>query len=724
MSYVPAVRLSTKYVLPIRETLPSGQKLYQYKLADYQEITGRQVTEKRCMACLCPELIGNTTIVRLVTVDQNGKRLPNDLYAQMLIVALNSFDKPQVPLWTQSSGKNGTYYFVPVWVFEKLLDSLGIDRETGAEKFASYIGLLFSDVTDGQCVGVPAMWDEPKHGEDGNAVISRALWGSHAKQFRGMVLSSDGWPMLLAKGIATPLAALDGDPRGAYLNSTQVKVAHPDVNLSQHIVLVPTIVDDHPIRVPATWELIELLQDVPEVREVLRQYTTESVRELCDLLANEDRVPLLRRLGQLRLNDDGSLVQTDRNVLSALRANFPWCEELEQRLGRVFIDELVSRIAPSGGIFAWSYLACQHDRLGARSCSWEQARSFAYRVPLTSVDNLVPFNTVLRKGLVHPDVMAAMDGDSDGDRINVISDPVIVELFKKYRLNFRAGHKPAKRRAQSAVSVNRQIDLAIQTYEDLAGVGQLTMAMHMHLTMGNLKDAANAGWLAQLCPMLLKWQVVVDGLPARDVIRMARGKRMPAAQWRTKQKEAKKLESPRELYHLGIRQNRSLIDYSWNVMIRTVRDWVRENPLERLSLPKVARISWQAHPEMRIAGSDMRWRRAVVKMWGEYWQEHYGQDVSHKALYQALEEIGEKASVSALASLLLWQPKARADGNTSTGFALKWHVLGRRWEEVLGLRPEVEEWALSKNIDTALTAALHAAVRDSMGLSYAQRIDA
>ncbi|NIV33069.1 MAG: hypothetical protein GWN58_27570 [Anaerolineae bacterium] len=721
MSYVPAVQISTKYVLPIRELLPTGQPVYNFKVVDSREVTGRKVANKYCLANLCPELIENTTMVRLIDVDQMGQRLPQNLRLQALVIALHSFEEPMVPLWTQSGGKNGTYYFVPAWVFEKLVDSLGIDRDTGAERFASYIGLLYSDVDPkGRCVAVPAMWDEPKHGEDGNCVISRALWGTRSTQSRGIVLrGGDRYPMALEKGIKNPLASMDGNPRGAYLNSSQVKVAHPDVGPHQQFILVQTIVNDKPIRVPATWELIELLQDVPEVRKVLKGYVAEAVAEICEMLKEGDRVKLLKRLGQLRIDEyTGELCQTDRNVLSALRANFPWCEELEARLGRVFVDELVSRIAPSGGVFAWSYLAIQHDKIGARSCKWEDAKCFAYRVPCTSIDNVVPFAKVLRNGKVHPDVMAAMDGDSDGDRINVISDPAIVDLFKKHRLDFRAGHKPDKRRAESPVSPDRQIDLAIQTREDLGGVGRLTMAMHTNLVAGRLKEAANAGYLAQLCPMLLKWQVLVDGLPARDVIRIALSKRMPVASWRKKQREAKELESPRELYHLGIRKNASIIDYCWNCMVRTVREWVRENPLKPLSLPSVARLSWEAHPEMRLSGADMRWQRAVVQMWGEYWAENYGKDISHAALFQTLEDLGEKASVSSLVALLLWQPKT----GVSTGFALKWHALGRRWEDVLGLRDEVKDWVIAHNVDYEVAAALNAAIREAMGYGFAERV--
>jgi len=719
-SYIPTVKLSTKYVLPIRETLENGQDVYDFKVTDYSDVfPGRKIADKVCLANLCPELIENVTIVRLISFDQMGHRIYSGLQAQQLIVALNSFDEPMVPLWTTSSGKNGTYYFVPVHVYNKLVESLGIDMATGAEKFASYIGLLFSDVKDSRVLEVPAVWDEPMHGEDGNAVVSRALWGKHASQFRAISINDEGWPCLLGKGILTPVASLDGDPRGVYLNTTQIKVAHSGMTCADRIIIVPTIVTDKPIRTPATWELIELLQDVPAVRTVLKEYVAKEVASILDLLKEGDRIKLLQRLGQLRINDEtGKLEATDRNVLSALRANVPWCEELEVRLGRVFVGELVERIAPSGGVFAWSYLAVQHSRLGAKACSWDDdVKCIAYRVPLASIDNVVPFNRVLRNGLVHPDVMAATDGDSDGDRINVISDPTIVGLFINHRLDFHAGHKPEKSRNASPVSVDRQIDLAIQTREDLAGVGQLTMQMHAHLVVGDLDKAARAGFLAQACPMMLKWDIEIDGKPAREAIREARGDLTLPIQWRAKQKEAKALESPREIYHLGIRENRSIIDYCWNVMVRTTRQWVNDNPLQALSLPTVARMTWTSHPSLRVSGADMRWRRAVVQMWGTYWAENYGKDVSHADLYDTLEKMGEKATVGALAELMMWMPQT-----DSTGFALKWHVMGRRWEEVLGLRDEVQEYVLAHNVDYELTASINAAVRESMGLGFAARI--
>jgi hypothetical protein len=724
VSYIKPQQYPTKYVLPIRERLETGQTVYGFTVADYDEIfPDRKVPGKKCLANLCPEIAAHTTIVRLIKTDQDGKRISQNLHMGQLISALHSFDEPQVPLWTTSSGKNGTYYFVPTYVYEKLVDSLGIDRETGAEKFASYIGLLYSDVTGNGCWEVPALWEEPLHGEDGNCV------GRFTGQFRAMSINDEGYPCLLGKGISNEVISMHTNPRGFYLNSTQIKVAAEGVKGHARIIIAPTAVTDKPIRTPATWELIELLQDVPEVRKVLAERVQQEVSDILDMLKEGNRVKLLQRLGQLRLDDNGKLLETDRNVLSALRANVPWCAELETRLGRVFIDEITGRIAPSGGVFAWSYLATQHDKLGAKACSWDDdVQCIAFRVPCTSIDNVVPFDRVLRKGLVHPDVMAAMDGDSDGDRINVISDPEIVALFKNHRLNFRAGHKPEKARNQSRLTVDRMIDLAIQTYDDLAGVGSLTMAMHAHLAAGNLDKAAFAGWLAQLCPMLLKWDVKIAGREAREVIRAAQGAKLPGISWRAKQKEAKELETPRDLYHLGIRENRSIIDYCWNVMVRTTRQWVNDNPLKELSLPSVARLTWTANPGMRISGADMRWRKEVVGVWGRYWNENFGKDMPHADLYNELEAMGESATIGALAELLMWTPQAKEleDGTIyqSTGFALKWHVLGRRWEEVLGLRDEVQDYVMSENIDHEMTVAIQAAVREAMGLGYAQRVTA
>ena len=90
---------------------------------------------------------------------------------------------------------------------------------------------------------------------------------------------------------------------------------------------------------------------------------------------------------------------------------------------------------------------------------------------------------------------------------------------------------------------------------------------------------------------------------------------------------------------------------------------------------------------MVVGGDALRWRRSVVSVWGQYWAENYGKDgANHRSIYEHVEELGKTATVEQLVALLLWRPTSGR-----SGFALKWHVLGTRWEEVLGYRKEVQD---------------------------------
>jgi len=552
-----------------------------------------------------------------------------------------------------------------------------------------YIGLLFSDVTADPVVEVPSVWAPARHGEDGNGVIAREIWGDRACQFRCITLDPEGWPLLLGKGVLTPVSGY-GAGKGAGLNDTQIKWAVPRLDAGWTILIAKTISNDRPIRIPATFELIQLLKDVPEVHAVLKRRTKEATAELLKLVSEGNELALLKRLGQLKIDGD-DLLPADRNVLSALRANFPWCQELEERLGRVFVSELVDRIAPSAGLFGWGYLAVQHDEHGMKPCTWKQAKGFAFRLPLTSDANLVPFERN-PKGKVHPDAMAAMDGDSDGDRIVWIDDPEIVALVRKYRVGFVVPHKPEKVRAQSVLTADRMMDLALTQMDDAPLMGLLTLRQHALLTRGEMEEAAFAGYLAQMSPMLIKWDITIDGRPARNVMwEEARKGGIDKIQWRVKRAETSTFASPRELYHSGIRKPENLIDRTWLWMVQAVREWAQSNPLKPLSLPSVARVAWHVRKDLVVGGHALRWRRMIVTTWGKYWAENFGQDISHRPIYQWAEDMGKQATIDQLVGLLMWRPLSGR-----TGFALKWHVLGTRWEEVLGYRPEVAAYLLDR----------------------------
>lgn len=664
-------------------TLDNGQEMPSFKVVEFEDefarANGTKATsaKKRCLANMChASLTDDLIIVTIEDIDQNGKRIEPEYKTQALCFALFQLGGDRVPLWTQSSGKNGTFYCVPEDVFEKLASRF--DRENDAEKFAAYIGLLFSDITS-ETFLVSPKYVEVKHGEDGNSVAPLESWGRGTCQFRALAMDEEGWPMLLGKGIMTGIASA----KHFELNDTQVKWSD---GKPLAVYVAKTNVNDKPIKIPATFEMIQLLKDTRRVWNVLRPRVKEATLEILSLIQEGNEVALLERLGQLGIQSDGTLGKASRNVLSALRANMPWCEELEVRLGRLFVSELAKTIAPSAGLWGWGYLAIQHDELGANVGDWDKAKCFAFRLPLTSDSNLVPFNKVLKNGKVSPEAMDLMDGDSDGDRIVVISDPEIVALVRENRVGFVVDHKPTKSRNKSPLTADRLIDLALQAMEDAPFMGSLTMRQHSLLSKGEMEDAAFCGWLAQMSPMLIKWQIEVDGVPARDVMRDELRKGIGLAQWKQMQRKASELSSPRGLAALRIRKPATIIDRCWNWMVEACQVWTKDNPLKALSLPTVARVSWQAHPDMVVGGTALRWRRSVVSVWGAYWAENYGKDVNHRSIYEHVEEMGKQATIDELVALLMWRPVSGR-----SGFALKWHVLGTRWEEVLGYRKEVQD---------------------------------
>ena len=720
-STVPAREYDYRYVIATMKD--DGSAAYRVEaFEDFHAEMGRKVATatKRCMANMCHRDLWSQ--VRIVTIIA-----PQDMFLGALLFALLNLGEEYVPLWTQSSGKSGTYYLVPKSVYARLGRAFDVTKD--AEVFAAYVGLLFSDVTAEAVIEVPAVWGAPQHGEDGNGIISRSLWGSaHSAQVRMVALDDEGWPILLGKGVLTPVAALGSE---CFLNDTMVKQAHPS---AKTVLIARTNVNDKPVKIPATFEIVQLLQNRPEVREWLKGRVQTSVAGLLDLVREGNIVALLRRLGALNVLD-GQLLPAARNVLSALRANFPWCIELEERLGRVWVREISRTLIPSAGIKGWGYLALQHDRYGIvgiqlssiledikatpeRLAYWiSRIRSFAFRIPSTSTENIVCFDRVLDNGKVHPDVMGWMAGDSDGDRIVVIKDRDVIRAFLCYGILFKAGMKPAKRRNTSPMSGDRQIDLAQQTLDDGIYVGALTMRQHNLIAEGRLDEAAYAGWLAQLSPMFLKHD-----------LRDGRGRSLRAAcraellkggcgkpTWKVKQGLASECNSPREMYHLGIRSPKSLNDRLWNWAIQSIRVWNNANELKPLSLPSVAKVSYQANPGLVVSGADHHWRREIVSKWGKFWTgalaEGAGSDASNSEIYREMQAAGREAPVGQLVALLRWRPQRKG----STGFAIKWHVMGTRWEQVLGLRPEVKEVVAVKIHNAELDGIAEAAIAAVLG---------
>ena len=670
------------YAWPVLHILDNGQTIVHAQVTNTINDQEQHVTKKMLANLMAEEITSSLRIVKVNMRIQDGVYCPWELKQDYLDEVLFHFDDA-VPLWTQSSIKSGTLYLLPKAIFAKL-----ISRFPTVEQFTSYIGLIFSEVEE--WAEATAHYENAQHGEDGNSVASRRFWGKGSCQFRGMALDDEGYPILVAKGVMTGVSRTPSRA-DVVLNETQVKWSSAQPGT---VIIAKTNVDDKPVLYPATFELLQLFEDVPEVHQVLKAYCQVQTRKVVNLLKKGNEVDLLKRLGQLRVKD-GELLPADRNVLSALRANLPWCRELEERLGRVFVRELTERIAPSAGLTGWGYLMIQHDELGVRECARQDATCFAFRLPLTSMDNVCWFDRN-PKGLVHPDAAAKMEGDSDGDRMVVISDPAIVELFRAHHVTLSADHKPEKTRKATPVNgcaADRVRAAAIQGFDDAPLVGMLTMLQHQLLVAGEMDEAAYVGWLAQMAPMLQKWDIKIDNRPARQVMRETiKDHEMDIPAWKVKQGEAKALRSPRELPGLSIEAPNSIVARAWCWMTETVREWAARNPQESLPLPRIGRLAFKSnHLGKRLPGSSLRWRRDIVARWGSYWSKNYGRDdIDHGPLYQEMEDAGKDATIEQLVALLLWKPRK------GDGFMLKWHVLGTRWEEVLGYRPSVAAYVMDK----------------------------
>jgi hypothetical protein len=704
---VQKVKVPMLFVVPTCETLANGQKVYDYELKHYKEFAGHTQPEKRMIANLCnASLTQHMIIMRIVGFDQFGNRLSEDHWIEAYYTGLHSFDREMTPLWTQSGVKNGTFILVPTAIFAKLGRRFDLERD--GYIFGAYIGLLFSDLAPLGVVRAPAVWTEPLYGEDGIGYISREeairAWGdANARQVRIIVLDDDGYPKLLGKGVLLPIAELDGATNPVRLNSTLVKW-HSGVNANDEVLIAPTPVVDRPIKMGITWELLSMLKNTDEVHTVVREYAVKEAHKLCSMMSDDNRVPLLKRLGQLHIDRvTGTLVKSDRNILSLVRSAMPWCSEMEERLGRFSITELVGTIAPSGGVYGTAYMALQNDKYGARPCEWtDSVRCVVSRLPATSMDNVVPFSRVLRNGSVTSDVMRRLGGDSDGDFVIVISDPKIVDLFIRHHLDYHAGIKPEKKRGIAPVSRSFQIENAIQVHRDGGLIGRLTMVAHYLLMQGDYDASALCGNLAQAMPMLAKYpDMLVNGKPLREAVAPFLGIKVEGLHWRDMQKEARQCSSPRELGTLHIPEPKSIIDHAFNWMTAGVRKWADENPLKDLRLPQASSLAFKVHPmsDLRISQQDVEWRKKVVSLWGRYWQESYGKETSHAPWFQVIKALGAQAPLSRLVATLRWSPR-----RGGSGFALKYHLMGTRWEELVGLHPSVATWLEDTNEQTALDA--------------------
>ena len=673
--------------LPRHEVAPRGTGL-AHRRREPRLILGATVT-KHCLANLVPGLPEATTIVHIPDCTKSGKRLDAYQWQQAFWYAAERFG---VPMWTQSSLKRRTFYFVERAAFERLVAPW--DRASDGPKFAAYGGLLFSEMSGGlPPVSFETEVAEGNDGEDGNSVGPAFAWGRNSIQFRAMALNEDGVPVSIAKGVVTPLRRA----KATALNSSQVKVHLDGGNRAlRFVALRNKAVTAKPVSMWASVEVPVFLRDTEEVRTFLAGRVKAEVAKLLSLLTEEGRVALLKRLGGLEFGDNAELESAKRAVIEALRSNVPWCREIEERVHRFALREICESIIPSGGIRAKASLLVQSDRHGVGPCAWEDAKCVAFRIPVTGADALVPLprNPYKRgKGMVvTSEVARLVSGDSDGDRLAVITDREVVDLIRRNRIPVRSGLKPAKTRAAGPLTADFLQDEAIRQVEQSWQVGALTVAGWKAIQEGRYDLASELLELANIQPMTQKWDIRLDGVPfdrhVADKLRQLRDwLKSVRLQWRDKMLESATWRSPRELANARIEPPATHLDACWNAGVEAAVEWDAASPVEPLRLSRVARLIFGENG-VTIPGAAWREAREVISLWGRYWAEHGGDPTAdHSTIFKQVAEWGRGARLSAIAALLVWRPR----NPDSTGFALKWHAVfaAGRATEVLGFHPEV-----------------------------------
>jgi hypothetical protein len=659
---------------------------------------------KACLAEQVPGLAEATTIVSIPFYYADGTRVEQEIWNQAFWAAI---DKYGVPHWTQSSIKAGTFYFVREAMFNKLAAVWNLDEDL--KTYANYFGLVFSEM-DGETMKFMVDMVEPaSDGQDGNCAVPLDMVPM-SSQVRVMKLHrTKKVPVSVGKGIIVPMK----DARLPHLNDSQVKFGKGEKG--EFVMMTSASTTSQPVQMYTSAEPLMLLNDNDETRTFFSDRVREEVYELVSLLT-EDKIPeLLRRLGMLRVNLDGSIDSPKMAVGSALMANMPLGDEIWSRITRFMVDDIVNRIVPSGAVKGWASLMVISDEHGAKECKRENARFFMIRIPTTKIVWLDKDPYVKGKGyVVHSSVATKMSGDADGDRVLLIKEREVVEMFKKH-LNTKidSGLKPSKNRDPRSLNPMALADLAIDLVKARGLVGTLTVAswkfgqvgmfelMAEALEMGNdepmtykhdiwlvRKDGSKVRFHDEVYAFLKKWGKFLNGVRQDDGT-IVGGIHL---QWRDAQKASSEWKSVRDMKDHTIKDEKSMFDAMWNAGVDAVQYWSKENPQKPVSLTSVARKVFASNGTT-IPGAAWREARDMIETWGSYWGEHHDDDGNligedHGAIYEQAREWAMKADTLALAAILLWSPK-----NGNTGFSLKWHTVfsSGRAHEVLGYRPSVKE---------------------------------
>lgn len=670
-------------------------------LADQRKLTGKRRAamildreiEKNCAANYVPGLVDATTIVHIPTQDSCGEAIPSERWNALFLQASALYG---VPMWTQSSIKSTTFYFVKPEMFEKLADEY--DRTTMGHRFAAYSGLLFSEMTDDKPLtfNVPEIKPEGEanDGIDGNCLVNKAVWGERSQQFREWRFNPvTGMPNSYGKGIALPKTGVVG----MELNASQVKMgAEPGT----HLVLRNKDLNGKQHRVWISAEPILILKNVRPVRRFLMRRVMTEVAKLVALLSEEHRVDLLRMLGGLKITDDGQLEEAQRAVIDMLRSNIPWCAEVEQRITRFMIRLITRKIVPSGGIYGWSSLLVISNEHGVAPCTWADAKCFAIRIPTTGAFAIVPLPKNPYKenlgNVVTAEVAMLVSGDGDGDELVIVTDPYVVDLFRKY-LNWDlvGGLKPEKDKYISELNAETMQDVAMEQVANAWMVGTLTTKAWTLIEEGQFQDASLFLEAANIEPMTYKHKVTLYGKPFKtyvyDLLRKYKDLEVDL-EWRDRAIRSEAWRSIRAMSDEMIEKPKGLVGFLWNAGVAAVSRWSRQNPMQQLSLSRIQRLIF-AESGREIPGVAYREMREIVTRWGKFWADHIdkdgnvvGDDIDD--IYDDVRKWSEGASDLAKAALLAWRPK------NGDGFGLKFQAIFARGDGVrlLGYHPDVAKF--------------------------------
>jgi len=668
------------------------------------------VMKKECLANYIPGLHEATIIIHLGSTDAKGKRVS---YETRLKVIQHLTEKyGSWCLYTQSGvrGRGGaTFVFVKDEMVERLIDSLGVDRETGLGEFGAYIGNLFSETTDGTYFTV----DDDRAPKDTGGLpvaIAKGIFGP----MKGAGFRLDDTQVKLGKqwAMGSPLDHGDGNALidsdlWKYNFAAQFRAMLMD---GKWHVLRNEGVTARKGRQWISWEPIVVgLTRNGQTRDYVWERVQNEVAERLNMMKDDHRAEWFTRLGAMSYYEEFGTTQ--RAMLEYLLCNVPMCAEVEKRAERYIVREVLHKIVPSCGMWGWRSLIWVSEEYGADAVDRKDAKTISTRMPVASQHAMVPLPVKTPKKLgwvVKPEIAKRQQGDSDGDSsVGQREDDLRVFQWHPLR-QMEDGTAQKDTKVRIAAPLNKT-SFAIKTNDIIEAtkwVGLLTDLGLRACQQGDWEIAKDAFAMANQAPMLIKWDISYNGesftKAASNLLRFAALGRIKI-QWREMAERADK-----ELYGgevAAIRQlandeweipnPKSLMDDAWRAAHDMVKKWVYGDPEN----PDDEGNPAQPWPEGQMAdraeafckGHVPTWAmaraREVWRQWFEYWENAprdkdgnlIGENTS---IFETIQTLGEEAEVETIAAAFYM----------NFSFAFIWHFCfaSGRAHQVLGIHPDIQ----------------------------------